>query len=159
MNVSEAPPPVERKPTWSHSPSSSRALALSPPPTTEKPGHVATASATSGSRRRNGGPRTHRAARSTARCRRGDGLGEGRGRLGPDVETGPAVGQVALDDLDAAPWPVAVEGGPKVPPGLEGPGVGREEDVDAGVEERPAVGHVDSSSRELPTPCPRRPGT
>ena len=36
----------------------------------------------------------------------GDDLGEGGGRVGTDVEAGPAVGQVALDDLDAPPGPV-----------------------------------------------------
>src|SRR6202034_2968759 len=46
MKLSEAPPPVERKPTRSARPSSSRALALSPPPTTEKAGLSATAWAT-----------------------------------------------------------------------------------------------------------------
>ena len=47
----------------------------------------------------------------------GDHLGEGRRRVGPDVETGPAVGQVALNDLDAPLGPCPAEGGPNVPPG------------------------------------------
>ena len=46
MKLSDAPPPVERKPTRSARPSSSRALALSPPPTTVKPSQSATAWAT-----------------------------------------------------------------------------------------------------------------
>src|SRR3984957_15566738 len=43
---SDAPPPVEMKSIWSARPSSSTALALSPPPTTVKPGQAATALAT-----------------------------------------------------------------------------------------------------------------
>ena len=109
MKASDAPPPVERKSTWSQRPSSSRALALSPPPTTEKP--VA--------RRPPPGPPPACRRRIERPRRRPAGpfhstvpawlhhVGEGGGRLGPDVEPGPAVGQVALDDLDPAPRPIA----------------------------------------------------
>ena len=124
----------------SHSPSSSSALALSPPPTTEKPGQSATASATirvpsakRGSSNAPSGP-FHSTVPAPATT-----VGEGGGRVGTDVEPRPAVGQVALDDLDAPPRPVALRRRPEGAAGLEGPGVGRQQDVDARVEQRPAV--------------------
>ncbi len=69
----------------------------------------------------------------------GDDLGEGRGGVGPDVETGPAVGQVALNDLDAAPRPVPSRGRAERAARLEGPRVGREHDAHARGQQRPAV--------------------
>ena len=126
-------------------------------PTTEKPGQSATASATT---------RVPAAKRWSSKAPSGpfhstvpaprDDLGEGRRRVRADVEAGPAVGQVALDHLDAPPRPVSRRGRPERAARLQGPGVGREQDV-----ARPSPGApgsprgADSSSSELPTCCPR----
>ena len=104
MNASDAPPPVERKSTWSAQASSSRALALSPPPTTENPAQSATAWATT--RVPGGEPLVLEGAqRPVPQDRAGvtNDFGEGGGRFGADVEPGPAVGQIVLDHLDARP--------------------------------------------------------
>ena len=67
---------------------------------------------------------------------------------------GPAVGQVPLDHLDAPPRPVSPRGRPERPARLQGPGVGREQDAHARVQQGPAVLEVVSSNSELPTCWP-----
>ena len=103
MNSSEAPPPVERWSTWSSRPNCLRALALSPPPTTEKPFVVATASATASvPAAKRGSSNTPMGPFQNTVAGRDDLIGKRSRRAGADVQAQPFLRHVRADQAHLA---------------------------------------------------------